>query len=133
MQAFATQTVFEQTGGGLLMGRGKGLDGVYFVRSDFTSITLRIYDMAEPGVSINGTNNSGEGVPVSSVIFNSLQTSDPRWTVDSTGYNFRYTLKADDIPDGGRRYRFEFEMLPAGASDPFWGVFEVPTLSLYSV
>lgn len=130
MQAFATQQVFEQTGGVALMGRGTGLTGTNFAQTDFTSITLKIFDMSDPGTPING--DDGDVLTVSDVIFNSLVTNDARWTLDNTGYNFLYETAAADLPSGGRRYRFEFALLPVGADDPFWAVFEVPTLGLFS-
>lgn len=133
MKAYITETVFEQTGGIALMGRGRspGTDGPYFQQADFDSITLRIYDMADPGTPVNGAD--GEVLSVSDVVFNSLQTGDARWTKDSTGYNFLYETSAEDLPQGGRKYRFEFEMLPTGSTEPFWAVFEVATIGLFSV
>lgn len=131
MKAFVAQAIFEQTAGACLMGRGKGLDNTYFVQADFDSITLKIFDHADPTVPINGDN--GEALVVSEVVFNSLQTNDARWTRDSTGYNFKHVLSADHLPMGGRKYRFEYAFLPAGSDEPFYGVFDVPTAGLFSV
>lgn len=133
MQPFATQTVFEETGGIALMGRGRtvGVDGSYFAQADFDSIVLKIFDMADPGAPINGA--GGVTLTISDVIFNALQTTDDRWTVDGDGYNFLYETSSADLPQGGRRYRFEFCLTPVGSDDPFWAVFEVPTIGLYSV
>lgn len=131
MQPFVTEVAFEKTGGIALMGRGKSLSGSYFQQADFSTINLKIYDMADPaGGPINGA--SGENLTISSIIFNTLQTADARWTIDETGYNFRYLTKAANLPAGGKRYRFEFEFTPtSGSTDVFYGVFEVPTLGLY--
>jgi hypothetical protein len=131
MKAFETETVFEQTGGIALMGRGLSVStGEYFQQADFETINLKIFDMADPGTPVNG--DDGEDLVIADVIFNTLQTSDDRWDLDSTGFNFLYETKATDLPSGGRKFRFEFEFTPADdATDPFFGVFEVPTLSLY--
>jgi hypothetical protein len=131
MQAFVTEVAFEQTGGIALMGRGKSLSGSYFQQADFSSIVLKVFDMADSSAPVNGA--SGETIAPSSVIFNALQTSDARWTLDATGYNFRYLTSAAQLPGGGKKYRFEFKFIPtSGSSDAFWAVFEVPTLGLYS-
>lgn len=130
MEAFVTQIVFEQTAGACLMGRGKGLDGGYFAQADFDSITLKIFDKADPTVPVNG--EDGEELVVADVIYNSLQTNDDRWTRDDVGFNFLHVLEAAHLPKGGRKYRFEYAFLPTGSDEPFYGVFEVPTAGLFS-
>ncbi len=52
---------------------------------------------------------------VADVIFNALQT-DPLWTVDTTGYNFRHVLDVSAHPAftvAGRRYLVEYQLTPA--------------------
>lgn len=133
MQAFVTQTVFEQTGGVTLMGRGRsvGVDGPYFLQSQFSAIIRKVFDMADPTTPING--EDGEELTISAVIYNALQTSDDRWTKDGTGYNFLDVLDASHFPKGGRRYRVEYLCYPDGRDDFFPLVFEVPTVGLFSV
>ena len=99
VKPFEVEVCFEKTGGIALMGRGRALDGDYFVQADISAINLKIYDMADPSAPINGA--SGQDLTVSAVVFNSLQTSDPRWTKDSTGYNFLYVTTVGQLPAGG--------------------------------
>ncbi len=129
MQSFETQAVFEDSGV-FLFARGKSSGGSYFAQSDFLSITLSIYDESAPGTLIV----PAVTLTISDVIFNSLQTGDSRWTKDSTGYNFRLPVLAIWLPKGGRKYRFEVKFTPTVASgyQPFFGVFRVPTLGLYT-
>lgn len=127
MQPFITQTVFEDSSL-ILFGRGKSPGGSYFQQSDFSSIKLKVFDSEDPSAPIL----SEITLTISAVIFNSLQTADSRWTADSTGYNFRYIVPASHLPAGGKRYRFEFKFTPQDTTyDPFYAVFEVPTLGLY--
>ena len=128
MKPFETQLVFEDSGI-FLFARGKGPAGTYFQQSEYDAIQLKIYDEADPETVIATVN-----LTIADVIFNTLQTSDVRWTKDSTGYNFRYGTLAAHLPTGGRRYRFEFKFTPTVASgyQPFFGVFIVPTMGLYT-
>jgi hypothetical protein len=130
MQPFTTQVVFEGTGGVCLFGYGTGLLGTPFQQSQFDRIVLKIFDMALPEIPVNGAN--GDTLTVADVIFNSPVTNDARCSL-VTGYNFLYVTKAADLPKALRRYRFEFAMYPTGSEDPFWGVFEIPTIGLFSV
>lgn len=127
MKPFVIQSVFEDSGI-VLMGRGRSPGGGYFQQSDFTSIKLKIYDKEAPATLIV----SEITLTISSVIFNSLQTNDSRWTIDATGYNFRYVTLAAHLPNGGRTYRLEFKFTPAdGVYAPFHAVVEVPVIGLY--
>lgn len=67
-----------------------------------SSISYSIYDLTDQASQTTGT------FTVSSVIFDSLQQDDPRWTTDSAerpgtdgsyGYNFRATISAGDFSD----------------------------------
>jgi hypothetical protein len=51
---------------------------------------------------------------VGSVLFSALQT-DPIWTVDTTGYNFRHVLDVSAhsaFTIAGRRYLVEYQLMP---------------------
>ena len=50
---------------------------------------------------------------VNDVMFDSLQTSDDRWTVDSTGFNFAWAAPATIVPDGGKTYHVQLTITPA--------------------
>lgn len=117
-----TEAVFEDSGC-YLMARIRGNDAANIVQSDITSINLCVNRKGEPS-----PDTTGSAVTVSSVVFNTLQT-DARWTVDGTGYNFRYAVSAAELPLGGRTYLFEFKFTPA-SGPVFHVVFEVPTLNL---
>jgi hypothetical protein len=128
MQPFETQVVFEDTGI-FLFGRGKSPGGGYFQQADFDTILLKVWDEADPATVV-----ATATLAISTTIFNSLQANDSRWTKDTTGYNFRYGTLASQLPKGGRKYRFEFKFTPTVASgyQPFFGVFRVPTLGLFT-
>jgi hypothetical protein len=116
-----TEAVFEDSGC-YLLARIRGNDAANIVQADISSINLCV---SQKG----GTpDTAGTAVTVATVIFNTLQT-DARWTVDSTGYNFRYEVPAASLPVGGRKYLFEFKFTPA-SGPVFHVVFEVPTLNL---
>jgi len=63
------------------------------------------------------TGHSATDVAVASSVFDTLQTTDTeRWTVDATGYNFRYQLDVSTnacFADAGRNYLIEFTLTPA--------------------
>ena len=61
------------------------------------------------------TGHSGVSLPVSAVIFNTLQT-DALWTRDAIGYNFKHVLEVAAHPAfavAGRSYRIVYELTPA--------------------
>ena len=105
-----------------LMARIRGTDAANIVQADISSIDLAIH-------CSDGTDNAVGAIVVSSVVFNTLQT-DARWTVDSTGYNFRYNATAAQLDDGGRVYTYEFKITPA-SGQVFHVVFKVPTENLF--
>jgi hypothetical protein len=116
-----TEAVFEDSGC-YLLARIRGNDAANIVQADISSINLCV---SQKG----GTPDTvGTAVTVATVIFNTLQT-DARWTVDATGYNFRYAVSAAELPLAPRTYVFEFKFTPA-SGPVFHVVFEVPTLNL---
>lgn len=117
-----TQAVFEDSGC-YLLARIVGNAAANIVQADISSINLAV---TREGGDADVT---GTAVTVATVIFNTLQT-DARWTVDATGYNFRYEVPAATLAVGGRKYRFEFKFTPA-SGPVFHVVFKVPTLDLY--
>lgn len=83
--------------------------------AQISTITYSVYDLSA-AVPTVVTNHSAVSVTPSAVLFSSLQTSDARWTKDTTGYNFRHLLAATAFPLGGRRYRVEYTVTPLSGS-----------------
>ncbi len=102
-----TAVVWED-GTAILMARILGADGTAVDQSDVSTIDLEVFDLnsSTPKIAVRS-----ESLTVSVVIFNTLVTSDARWTVDTTGYNFLYTAPASDFVDGNRNYRFKFRVV----------------------
>lgn len=75
------------------------------------------------------TNDPGKGIPVrgyrdvdispEKIVFDELQTEDPRWDVDDQGYNFRHTLMNDNgkiFTAVNRHYLVEYRLTPRGGN-----------------
>ena len=126
MAPIETQAVYEDSGF-YLMARFKSPAGTNGVQADISSISLSVFEESSTTVVLGPT-----ALVVASTVFNTLQTTglDPRWTKDSTGYNFGYATLASQVPGPGR-YRFEFKFTPVtGAVFPI--VFVVPVLEMYT-
>jgi len=117
-----TDAVYEDSGFSL-MARIYGQAATAITQATISSIALKVYEVS------SSTSVATATPVVATCVFDTLQT-DAYWTKDSTGYNFRYSTLAAQVPTGGSRYIFEFTFTPAsGAVFPV--VFEVPTLDLY--
>lgn len=112
-----SETIFEDTSL-TVMARIKGNAGTNITQASLSSITCRSYDSSDTLV-VSPT------VTISSSVFDTLQTEDddPRWTKDSTGYNFAFTIPAAAFPSP-QLYRVEFKFTPA-VGDPFFLVLRV--------
>jgi hypothetical protein len=91
------------------------------VQSDFASIVLSVYDLANPRRKVV----SDVTLSISSVIYNALQA----WSVDSTGCNFIYVTLPAHMPQGERTYRFDvkFTFTNGAVRHAAW---DVPSLDL---
>ena len=91
----------------VLMARVVGADGSPLVAADLTSIKYEVWSIPIPTeydlrdarskyvtVSVPEKVTSETTLTVADVIFDTLQT-DPRWTKDSTGYNFAVEMPDD--------------------------------------
>jgi hypothetical protein len=103
------------------MARVIGEDAENLVQADVSSIDCTVWHVP------TGTKTEPD-VTVSSAVFNALQT-DSRWTVDSTGYNFRFTVPAASFAKAGKT-RVEFKFTPA-SGQAFHVVFDVQVRALY--
>lgn len=79
-------------------------DGTPLVQADITSIAREIFDLdsTTPDVSVDSS-----APVVATVIFDTLQTPSS-WIEDTTGYNFKDTIAASIVAEGGHRYRAEY-------------------------
>lgn len=131
-----------------LIARVVGRDQGVLLQSDYAAggIDFHVYEHGDPtakfsvtGISVSGGQPSGSaGSTSGNVIFDTLQT-DGRWDADSTGYNFRYAVRAIDLAqtdsfalEGGRTYKMEFRHYTTD-----WGiipvVWEIETAQTYTV
>lgn len=115
-------TAFEDSGI-TLMARVVGHDASNITQAGISAIEYSVIDKSDNSLIVNGA-----ALAKTTVIFDSLQT-DARWTIDSTGYNFRHALPASALPDGNATYRVEYKITPT-SGDVFHMAFDVETLSL---
>ena len=125
--AVITQATVLEDSGVVLLARVRGADGSYITQASLTSINVYSYDL-------NGDTStpvySDESVTISAVVFDALQTSDARWTVDTTGYNVAYTMSATALP---LRSTYQVEMVFDPVSgDDFTIAYQIETLERYS-
>jgi len=111
-----------QDGGVALMARIVGNSAVNITQGSITSIALTVLDANTRDIEI-----AEAAIVVATAVFDALQTDD-RWTVDSTGYNFRDDVPAASLADGNKTYRFEYAFTPASGA-VFFVVFHVTTLA----
>lgn len=87
-----------------VMARILGHAGVNITQASLTSIACKVYD--------GTTEVAAPAVVVADSVFDALQTSDPRWTKDATGYNFAFTVPASAFPSGDKVYLVKFTFDP---------------------
>jgi hypothetical protein len=114
---------FFEDGGATVLARVIGQAGSNITQASLSTITYAIY-AAETGTSVaTGT------VTISSSVYDTLQTSDARWTHDTTGYNFTHALTASNFASGDKRYRVEYKFTPV-SGEVFWLVCELQALQV---
>jgi len=101
-------------------------DGDPIQQADLTSITCAIFDTLDTETVL-----STPTLVVANVIFDTLQTSNSRWTEDTTGYNFDFTIPASSFPSGDRIYRAEFKFTDTGSSVT-WVIAEIHTIPVFT-
>jgi len=101
------------TAGGAVtcFGRVYGNAGTAITQASLSSITYKVNRIAADHDRTE-TETADGTVTISSSVFDSLQTSDPRWTKDSTGYNFRVVIPASAFLVGDLRHRIDFLFTP---------------------
>ncbi len=118
-----TKGVAVEDGGATLLARIVGNDAANVTQASVSSITYQVFKRG-------ATTDIAAASPltVSAVIFDTLQTGD-EWTVDATGYNFKYVTDVLELPDGKSVFIFEFKVTPT-SGPPFYLLFEINTLGL---
>ena len=94
-----------------------GEDATAINQATISTATYSVFllDDDDPDSRTVVVGHDGASLTVSAIIFNTLQT-DARWTVDSTGYNFRHTIDVssnDAFTIAGRNYLAEYRLVPA--------------------
>lgn len=118
-------TAYED-GGATCMARVVGNNGANITQATINAATFKVFDLSELPGKQTGTGT----LTVADVVFDTLQT-DARWTVDSTGYNFRHTVPASAFPLGGRKYRVEYLFDPTSGED-FFVAFDITVTEVYT-
>lgn len=85
-----------------------GLDGEAVTIVDVATIQRTVWDQGTSKTDTPSTADWDESVFVAATIYDSLQTGDDSWDVDSTGYNFRDVVPGSSFPDGGHRYVIKY-------------------------
>ncbi len=117
-----TGSVFED-GGASLMARIVGNDAANITRADTTSISRSVY--------VDGTiQGTATAIVVADSVFDALQT-DARWSVDTTGYNFRDDVAASVFATGDTLYRLEYKFTPA-TGEVFWVVYQEYAVAVHT-
>lgn len=119
----ATEATIWEDGGATCMARIFAWTGIAAVQDTFDtdgSITRYIYN-----VTANTTIDSGTGLTIATVVFDTLQT-DARWTADTTGYNFRDEIADTNFLTGNSHYLVEYMFNPdTGSGADFPVVFDL--------
>ena len=105
-----------KNGSATLLARVVGQSGANIVQADLSAIHYTVYllDDQDPDSRTAVANHTNAALSVATVIFDALQT-DPIWTVDAMGYNFRHVLDVAShqaFTIAGRRYLVEYQLTP---------------------
>ncbi len=104
-----------------------GQDAAAVTQASLTSIIYEVTDLSDSSQIATGT------LTIANVINDTLQTPtlDPRWTIDSIGFNFEYNNPRTELPNPDRSYLFEFLFTPT--SGQAWPItVELKTIKVYA-
>lgn len=113
---------FEDTGL-VVMARVLGQDGEAVTQASLDSIAMTSMDLDDY------SSVATAALTISAVVFDTLQTADPRWTADQRGYNFLYAIPATAIPSPGKTYRVGLLFTPS-SGQPFALAVDITTRRL---
>lgn len=83
-------------------------NGSRITQSSLSSLSVKVFNARTKEQTYSST------LTISSVVFNSLQTSDAAWTKDDVGYNFKHIVPGSAFPDGSAEYRVEYKFTSSG-------------------
>ncbi len=100
-----------------LLARIVGQGGANILPGDIHAIhyTAYLLDDQDADSRTAVTGHANVSLTIADAIFGTLQT-DPMWTVDAIGYNFRHVLDVsahEAFAIAGRRYLIEYQLTPA--------------------
>ena len=113
---------------GTFMAKIIGADAAEIAQADISSIAYSVYgrdpDCEDTQTVVSG--HDGVTLTVASVVFDTLQT-DSRWTVDTTGYNFRFEIDTSEdeaFTVRGTKYLVHVELTPITGQviDALWTI-----------
>jgi len=112
-----TYGTVEKGGTVTCLARVVGEDAAVINQASISTATYSVFllDDDDPDSRTVVSGHDDASLTVSAIIFNSLQT-DARWSVDSTGYNFRHTIDVSSnnaFAVAGRNYLVEYRLMPA--------------------
>lgn len=110
--------------GPTLLARIRDNTGAYPTQAGLTEISYIVTNKDTDTEVETGTMIIGD------VIYDTLQTNNPLWVIDTTGYNFRYAMASTQIPDPGH-YRIDIKITPVLGS-PFFLVFDIEVMKTYA-
>ncbi len=112
-----------EDGGATLLARIVGNDAANINQASISAITYQVFTKG-------ATVDRAVGSPLNKtvVIFDALQT-DAVWTVDTTGYNFKYAAVPAEFPTGNEVSVFEFKFTPT-SGEVFFVLYEIDILGL---
>jgi hypothetical protein len=105
-----------KNGSATLLARVVGHSGANIVPADLSTVHYTVYllDDQDPDSRTAVANHTNVAITVADCVFGTLQT-DPIWTVDTTGYNFRHALSVSAhqaFTIAGRNYLVEYRLTP---------------------
>jgi hypothetical protein len=105
-----------KNGSATLLARIVGPYGDTLVPGDLTDLRYSVYllDDQDPDSRTVVAGHENVSLAIADVLFDTLQT-DPSWTADAIGYNFRHVLDVSLQPAfaiAGRRYLVEYRLTP---------------------
>ena len=111
MSAIIKQANVYEDGSAQVMARVLGNDASAVTQSSISSGTYTVHDYY-----LNTEVTSSTSLTIASVIFDTLQT-DARWSADSTGYNFRFTVPAASLPSANTVYLVHAVLVPSSGEN----------------